>query len=142
VARLINMNEGGQHNQGRRRPSTAAPGFAIIQGGLGLKLAHEASEDVCHRIWSPQQLRRGPSPRLDGLKNTTVSNLPILVSNCISIAANQQGQIRQQLHRFESGSNSSEQLRGSWRGRAYPGITLLPLSRSSDHLINHIFTLT
>ena len=44
VARLINMNEGGGlHNQGRRRLSTAAPGFAIVRGSLNLKIAHGES---------------------------------------------------------------------------------------------------
>ena len=47
LARLINMNDGGgQHNQGRRRLSTAAPGFAIVRGSLNLKFAHGESEEL------------------------------------------------------------------------------------------------
>ena len=41
------MNEGGGlHNQGRRRLSTAAPGFAIVRGSLNLKFAHGESEEL------------------------------------------------------------------------------------------------
>ena len=41
------MNDGGgQHNQGRRRLSTAAPGFAIVRGSLNLKFAHGESEEL------------------------------------------------------------------------------------------------